>query len=893
MKVSVIIAAYNAEKYLAEAIYSAVNQSMRPDDYEIIAVNDGSQDETADILQAYQSKYSNIKIINKENGGPSSARNLALKEAKGEYVYFLDADDIMDRDSLLSLYNRAAEQSADIVIARYDIFSKAGKSYVTNIDEMVKLDTIPKYDTRILWTFALWNKLFRKSLIDENNITFPDVSYSEDGVFVMRCVFGAGKITGLDKIILHYRKLYSGVADSITASVSKGKIEDYIQAHDMIYQIIIESIMKDYPQFSNLEDIKKDYDMNLYINDFLRKVVQVLINQFYSKLLPLDDECVKMIADNIKSKCSEMDYSTLMFLQSKHPEVPLFSLSSSKEEILRHKYITAVLYGEGDTAFIDSLRSLTNQNLIGVKIVVPCDMKKTISGNKLLFDNMEFIDAKSERELNTLALKNADTDLIIFCSHKFIYSTNALKTANRRFMRNDFDFVTTAVYTESCLMPMPIEASLNAINNTSYGQIDEYNDNLLSNKVFRVAFLRDLGADINSDGFVKLCYQRGCYSVLKSKFVSYMGSQDEFISHKSGDATKNGFSLPAPNLKKQENNNQIEFNTNCEYYKKFASLVENEKLKNQVCIVYTGDKLQNSADAIKRHINARLKTFEVNNDDDFDKKTAKAIACSKLVITDRALPHLECFPVKEHQHFILLVKAEDLFKTQTLNCDSIPAIQQYSLICVSSKDTIPVYSEKLSVSSDKFCASGSPKTDILFGFDKKRNQIIKGNKSLKGKEIILLDTGERLIGNAKIDYGKLSNSIGENQVIITANPLSKEYKNIIQLKKHSKRELMIASDMLITDYSSIIFEYSLLGKPIVFFCPDMNVNNVGYCLHYPEDLPSYLIRSQDELESFIKDKSAHKVSENQDAFAKKYMAQCDGNAGVRLAKIINDYMEAE
>ena len=89
MKVSVIIAAYNAEKYLVDTLESIVNQTI--DSYEIIVVNDGSTDSTLDILQTYQEEYSHLHVITKENEGPSAARNKALEQATGEFVYLLNS----------------------------------------------------------------------------------------------------------------------------------------------------------------------------------------------------------------------------------------------------------------------------------------------------------------------------------------------------------------------------------------------------------------------------------------------------------------------------------------------------------------------------------------------------------------------------------------------------------------------------------------------------------------------------------------------------------------------------------------------------------------------------------------------------------------------------------
>ena len=142
MKVSVIVAAYNAEKYVTETMESLANQSI--DDYEIIVVNDGSKDHTIDILRDYESRYDNITVVDKENGGPSSARNCGLDLAKGEYVYFFDADDVLELDALEALYERAKEKKADLVIAKYDIFNRFQTFAVNGINDLVQMEKIDK-----------------------------------------------------------------------------------------------------------------------------------------------------------------------------------------------------------------------------------------------------------------------------------------------------------------------------------------------------------------------------------------------------------------------------------------------------------------------------------------------------------------------------------------------------------------------------------------------------------------------------------------------------------------------------------------------------------------------------------------------------------------------------
>ena len=164
-KISVIIAAYNAEEYLSETLDSIFLQTMNDSEYEVIIINDGSSDSTLDILNSYKQTYSNLIIIDKENGGPSSARNAGLDIAKGEYVFFFDADDILEGDALSTMYETASEKQADLLIGKYDIFNRHTTIAIHNLDDLIELEEIDKYNTDILWTFSLSNKLFRRDSI--------------------------------------------------------------------------------------------------------------------------------------------------------------------------------------------------------------------------------------------------------------------------------------------------------------------------------------------------------------------------------------------------------------------------------------------------------------------------------------------------------------------------------------------------------------------------------------------------------------------------------------------------------------------------------------------------------------------------------------------------------
>ena len=323
LKISVIIPAYNAEKYLTETLDSVVSQTMSDSDYEIIIVNDGSSDHTADILQQYKKSHSNITIINQENGGPASARNTGLSAAKGEYIYFFDADDLLINNALEAMFTKAMTENADLVIGTYDVLNTYKLSAVHTLDNLIVLDDIDKYNTDILWTFSLSNKLFKRELIEKYTLRFPDISYSEDGAFLVQFLYRSSKITGLNQIIFHYRRYNEEDAQSITASVSESKIRDYITAHKMILDCAKESFLRDFPAYATIEDaIADNEEISNYLNTIIHKELLILLNRFYAKFWTLDASTAQFLLAQINDKLELLNMKGLCELRTALPELP-------------------------------------------------------------------------------------------------------------------------------------------------------------------------------------------------------------------------------------------------------------------------------------------------------------------------------------------------------------------------------------------------------------------------------------------------------------------------------------------------------------------------------------------------------------------------------------------
>ena len=205
-KISIIIPVYNAEKYLGACLDSILNQTF--DDFEIVCVNDGSNDESVNILEEYNTKSSKVKLINKENGGVISARIAGFKEACGEYIGWVDADDFIENNMLEVMYISALNNDADVVYCNYNFFPNE----VVN-----KTKWYNPYRGVVDWKFIMnntiqWNKLVKKELLDEMNITslFENMGEGCYGLVFIN----SNTIISIDEPLYNYRVGHSSISGS-------------------------------------------------------------------------------------------------------------------------------------------------------------------------------------------------------------------------------------------------------------------------------------------------------------------------------------------------------------------------------------------------------------------------------------------------------------------------------------------------------------------------------------------------------------------------------------------------------------------------------------------------------------------------------------------------------
>lgn len=260
---SIIVPCYNAEQYLNECLNSIFKQQTKYH-FEVIAVNDGSKDETASILADFQMKHSNLIVLTQENKGFSGARNTGIKSSRGKYLLFVDADDYIDGNYIQNLLDKAISNGCDIAACGYYSFR----------NNKIYKKIIPKnsHDRKLL-NGCFWGKAFRRSLFE--HIMLPEGYWYEDSILKYLVYPQIKSFASVEGCMYAYRSNPKGI--TITSKYKIKALDTFYITNLMIISV------------ANFIDEKQLFEQNFY--DQLIK--QFYLNQCRISKLPL--KCQKRV----------------------------------------------------------------------------------------------------------------------------------------------------------------------------------------------------------------------------------------------------------------------------------------------------------------------------------------------------------------------------------------------------------------------------------------------------------------------------------------------------------------------------------------------------------------------------------------------------------------------
>lgn len=285
--VSIVIPAYNAAAFVEKTINSILNQRYK--DFELIVVNDGSTDNTLEILERLAKKDDRIRVISQENGGVSAARNTALKHIRGEFISYVDADDSVPPNHLEDLVALMTDD-VDLVVGSHDEVRFGKKPHtekVTTFEADEIHDRFIEFDAVVWWP---WGKLFRTSVIKDNNLTYDvNITFGEDHIFnILYAKHMTGKTIVTDKSVYNYHYIRGGLCSKFYQNM------DYLQMYVYLK-------LADY--FGGLDKIPREYHV-YYVGAYLKGNLDYYIAwQSISKAAKSLEQCFKtyepLLADDV------------------------------------------------------------------------------------------------------------------------------------------------------------------------------------------------------------------------------------------------------------------------------------------------------------------------------------------------------------------------------------------------------------------------------------------------------------------------------------------------------------------------------------------------------------------------------------------------------------------
>ena len=277
MKVSIIIPVYNVEQYLNQCIDSVLSQTYK--NIEILLINDGSTDNSPQICKEYEQKNSNIKLINKENGGASDARNVGIMESTGDYIMFLDSDDFYNNDFLTNVMNYIQDKgNLDFIFFRYKCYYQKNGMMTESIFQINENSLVGKSGKECLkiilennkgFKWYSWMYLLRRQFVLENQLFFEKDRYYEDILWIPQIFLKAKSIAYYDQPIYVYRLQRKG---QITSTYSTFKnLNDSIYAASFWYKELNKFDVEKELKLRMIKNFADNYFVSIWYSGFLNK----------------------------------------------------------------------------------------------------------------------------------------------------------------------------------------------------------------------------------------------------------------------------------------------------------------------------------------------------------------------------------------------------------------------------------------------------------------------------------------------------------------------------------------------------------------------------------------------------------------------------------------------
>ncbi|MDO4869037.1 MAG: CDP-glycerol glycerophosphotransferase family protein [Bacillota bacterium] len=972
-KISVVVPVYNVETYLEDMLKSVKDQTFT--DFEVIIVNDGSPDNSQEIIDRFCAEDPRFRSLIKENGGVASARNLALDNARGDYVAFFDSDDKLPETSLEAMYRVAREEMADLVIGLAEIESLDEVHIPQPLIELAAQKEIDKFDFNMNRTFSVWNKLFKRQVIEDNHLRFVPIQHTEDGVFTYQFAHKCNKISGCNSIVYRYVRRVFWESKSLTQLLNVSLINDMLTAFDYMEKAVEESYeisLKDLQDrgldtpaaLEELECKYKEFRSDMYV----RFTSVNLIDDFFRFTWKLDQEVIDIITKRI------LEYKERIFpamweekVVGKNPDLEMHkTIMISTEEMAESPVLSFVISDSVPDDIVGNVvSSMYNQIFPSFEVLLDEKKAGMISDfwkEKPNFHTVKHLDNVSKYKEK--ALKSVKGRFVMFIDEPVLFSRHIIRrmfnSMSKRSSGGYYDFITVPLVHMNGETSYPIESNSAAYVNelvrikerSVYNQLDY----TWSNKMFYVPYLRgkkvlftgntwnDINRLYNNSGYSKRTYLSMATSLddgdILSKYAKSLRVRmlykrllnkdkkiTEFIDSQSVRIETRGQRFK--NWRLQKIRDGYKFITRKIVYPLYYKINARkpvdphkvifieprlDKMTNSIMQIYEAFERTGEYEIHEHYLRDRYARYR----DQFKRGMAflKDFATARYGVIAEANETLGCISKRKETvvvntwHGCGAFKkfgystADKLFGGDTKQKDRYPLYHNLDIVTVSSPEIIWAYEEAMHLENKGIVKPiGISRTDVFF--DEKfvsdaKDRVIEMFPAAKDKKIILYAPTFRgriasAAGPDMLDIEKMAKALGDEYVLITKHhPLVKRPPEIpddlngifaIDVTRNSSiDDLICAADICISDYSSLVYEFSLFERPMIFFAYDLEdyFDWRGFYYNYDELAPGPIVTGTEEIIHYIRNIDTMFDKQKVHDFKEKFMSSCDGHSTERI-----------
>lgn len=424
-KISIIIPVYNVEDHIEKMLESVKNQAFT--NFEVIIINDGSTDGSQQIIDKFCCIDERFKSYEQENKGVSHARNKGIELAVGDYLAFYDPDDFIPKNALKDLIKIAEKEAADLVIGMMQL-KHFGEVISVAARELATKNNINKFEPKLNWSMSVCNKLFRHSVIKDNDLKFAPIKHCEDGLFYINYVHRCNKISGCNSVVYTYKKRPFWEETSALQTVDKESLEDSRYVFDCMMKTVKDSyyVENDLPNEKFL----------IYLNDLsVHFIHQNLLTEHYRRIWSLNTQSVNMIKSNIieiKDTIPQKDWDERIISKNKDLRLEENTLMT-KEDLSNNPIISFVISDLVDNNSVEQIiRGLYAQAFPAFEVLIHEDLASYIAPGwtqKENFRILTVLDNHGDRQFKREVLDSVKGQYVNFIDEEIFVTMHSITKA--------------------------------------------------------------------------------------------------------------------------------------------------------------------------------------------------------------------------------------------------------------------------------------------------------------------------------------------------------------------------------------------------------------------------------------------------------------------------------